>query len=100
MAEPEYRRRIVDAELDELLAGVSAVALEVPTVGPRGLLTGERPPLAGRTQASLRRYAEESVASGFPAIRPLWAARSVRSWTATSTGITGRWDAPSSGPTR
>jgi uncharacterized protein len=45
--------------------------LAPPTVSLGELLRGGRPTLGGATQHSLRRYAEEIVASGFPAIRPL-----------------------------
>lgn len=42
-----------------------------PTVGLGKLLAGGRPRLEGESSVGLERYAEEIVASGFPAIRPL-----------------------------
>ena len=42
-----------------------------PTVSLRDLLSGRVPALGGETSAGLSRYADEIVASGFPAIRPL-----------------------------
>ena len=45
--------------------------LEAPTVSLRGLLTGARADVSGDTGVTLRRYTEEIVASGFPAIRSL-----------------------------
>ncbi|MHA7861696.1 ATP-binding protein [Tessaracoccus sp. Y36] len=42
-----------------------------PTVSLRGLLGGDRGPLAGSCSLNLSDYVEEIVASGFPAMRPL-----------------------------
>lgn len=42
-----------------------------PTVSLRELLAGGRPGLEGESPVGLEHYAEEIVASGFPAIRPL-----------------------------
>ena len=42
-----------------------------PTVGLRNLLDGRAGSLEGETDLGLEEYAEEIVASGFPAIRPL-----------------------------
>lgn len=46
-------------------------ALEAPTVSLRTLLRGEREPVGGSTNVTLREYTEEIVRSGFPAVRPL-----------------------------
>lgn len=45
--------------------------LDEPTVSLRRLLSGERPPVNGTTQVTLRDYVEEILASGFPGIRCL-----------------------------
>lgn len=45
--------------------------LDPPTVRLRDLLNGGAAPLDGETDLGLEEYAEEIVASGFPAIRPL-----------------------------
>lgn len=42
-----------------------------PTVSLARLLSGERPPVAGETDVSIRTYADEIVASGFPGLRQL-----------------------------
>lgn len=45
--------------------------VETPTVSLRTLLTGQRPPLHGTTQVTLRDYTKEILHSGFPAFRRL-----------------------------
>lgn len=45
--------------------------LESPSVSLRDLLSGERLAVEGQTAVQLSEYAEEILASGFPAIRPL-----------------------------
>jgi hypothetical protein len=45
--------------------------IQKTSVSLRDLLTGRRPAVAGETAVDLTLYAEEVVASGFPAIRPL-----------------------------
>ena len=52
-------------------------AIEQPTVSLSALLSGVRPPIDGDTAVDLLGYADEILASGFPAIRPL-AARARR----------------------
>ena len=42
-----------------------------PTVGLGAMLAGERPPVSGSSDVSLRDYVAEILASGFPGIRPL-----------------------------
>ncbi len=45
--------------------------LEAPSVSLQLLLSGQRPPVEGQTTVQLSQYAQEILASGFPAIRPL-----------------------------
>jgi hypothetical protein len=45
--------------------------IETPSVSLREVLEGGKPRLEGETATGLAEYAEEVVASGFPAIRPL-----------------------------
>lgn len=45
--------------------------LDAPTVSLMALLSGTRPPLSGRTDATLRDYVAEICESGFPGIRGL-----------------------------
>lgn len=61
--------RIVRLRMRPLSLAERGVA--VPTVGLRGLMRGERPPVTGSTSVSLRDYTDEIVASGFPAVRRL-----------------------------
>ncbi len=42
-----------------------------PTVSLRDLLTGRRPEVAGRTDATLKAYVDEIISSGFPGFRAL-----------------------------
>ncbi len=44
--------------------------LATPTVSLAGMLAGGRPPLAGATGIGIEQYADETVRSGFPGIRP------------------------------
>lgn len=46
-------------------------SLETPSISLLQLLSGERPAIEGRTTVQLSQYAQEILASGFPAIRPL-----------------------------
>ncbi|MBC8089541.1 MAG: ATP-binding protein [Phycisphaerae bacterium] len=46
-------------------------AIEQPTVSLGSLLTGESPPVSGRTVLTAQNYTREIVSSGFPAIRTL-----------------------------
>ncbi len=50
---------------------LSERGLAAPTVSLRGLLAGDRPPIAGKTSVGLAAYAREIVASGFPGLREL-----------------------------
>ncbi|CAN5841655.1 DUF4143 domain-containing protein [soil metagenome] len=59
--------RIVSLRMRPLT--ISERGLEQPTVSLATLLTGGRPSVHGSTTVDLRTYADEIVASGFPAIR-------------------------------
>jgi predicted AAA+ superfamily ATPase len=61
--------RIVTVRMRPL--ALSERGLGPPSVSLRQLLTGDRPPVAGRASVDLAAYAREIVASGFPGIRPL-----------------------------
>ena len=43
--------------------------VEMPTVGLRALLAGDRPAISGQTDVRLEQYVNEIVASGFPGLR-------------------------------
>lgn len=61
--------RIVSLRMRPL--AIAERALAEPTVGVTELLTGERPPVRGRSPVTLSQYLDEVVASGFPGIRSL-----------------------------
>lgn len=61
--------RIVRVRLRPL--SLAERGLESPSVSLRQLLSGGRNPVDGETKVQLSQYAEEIIASGFPAIRPL-----------------------------
>lgn len=61
--------RIVRVRMRPL--ALSERGLAAPTVSLRGLLAGDRPPIAGKTSVGLAAYAREIVASGFPGLREL-----------------------------
>ncbi|HEV8557191.1 MAG TPA: DUF4143 domain-containing protein [Actinophytocola sp.] len=61
--------RIVTIRMRPL--ALSERRIDTPTVSIAELLTGRRPTVEGATSVDLQRYAEEIVASGFPALRGL-----------------------------
>ena len=72
MADADYQTRLVDKDLDELLPGLPAIALE----GPKGV---------GKT-ATARRRARTVYALDDPTTRELFAADPARLWAAAATG--------------
>lgn len=61
--------RIVSVRMRPLALAERGIA--IPTVSLRGLLTGTRPPVTGRSAVTLADYAHEIIASGFPGLRHL-----------------------------